>query len=147
MLWLGTCSKGLSSLVVFENGTVDHNEVLPVALKYWNSIFGNDGTFHQDGAKPHTVMKKLRNGLSTVFLRSHWPPNHPGLNPLDYCLWDELDKTIKSNRVTPEKSIIVELKRAVKEVLCLKVARLRLIDATRRGKLFEIIKTTIFVEN
>ena len=49
MVWLGACSKGLSPLVIFENGTVDHNcyvnEVLPVALKYGNSIFGNDWIF------------------------------------------------------------------------------------------------------
>ena len=36
MVWLGACSKGLSPLVVFKNGTVDHNryinEMLPVAL-------------------------------------------------------------------------------------------------------------------
>ena len=49
MVWLGACSKGLLPLVIFENGTVDHNrcinEVLPVALKYGNSIFGNDCSF------------------------------------------------------------------------------------------------------
>ena len=57
MLWLGVCSKGFLPLVIFENETVDHNryinEVLPFALKDGNSIFGYDGTFHQDGAKPH----------------------------------------------------------------------------------------------
>ena len=44
--WLGECSKRLSPLVIFENGTVDHNryinEVLPIALKYGNSILGNN---------------------------------------------------------------------------------------------------------
>ena len=57
MVWLEACSKRLSPLVMCENGTVDQNryinEVLPVALKYGNSIFGNDWTFQQDGAKPH----------------------------------------------------------------------------------------------
>ena len=57
MVWLGECSKVLSPLVIFENGTVDYNryinEVLLVALKYENGIFGNDWTFQQDGAKPH----------------------------------------------------------------------------------------------
>ena len=37
MVWLGAYSKGLSPLVIFDNGIVDHNryinEVLPVALK------------------------------------------------------------------------------------------------------------------
>ena len=36
MVWLGACSERLSPLVIFENGTIDHNrcinEVLPVAL-------------------------------------------------------------------------------------------------------------------
>ena len=49
MVWLGVCSKGFSPLVIFENGTVDHNryinKMLPVALKYGNSIFGNDWIF------------------------------------------------------------------------------------------------------
>ena len=57
MVWFGACSKELSLLVIFENGTVDHNryidEVLPVALKYGNNIFGNDWTFQQDGSKAH----------------------------------------------------------------------------------------------
>ena len=42
---LGVCSKCVSSLVIFESGTLDHNryikEVLPVALKYDNDVFGN----------------------------------------------------------------------------------------------------------
>ena len=46
MVWLEACSKRLSPLVIFENGTVDHNryinEMLSTALKYENSIFGND---------------------------------------------------------------------------------------------------------
>ena len=60
MVWLGVCSKGVSPLVIFEKGTVDHaryiNEVLPVALKYGNHVFGKDWTFQQDGAKPHFII-------------------------------------------------------------------------------------------
>ena len=58
MVWLAVCSKGASPLVIFKKGTVDHDryirEVLPVALEYGNKVFGNDWTFQQDGAKPHT---------------------------------------------------------------------------------------------
>ena len=57
MIRFGVCSKGVSPLVIFEKGTVDHNrhikEVLPVTLKYGNHVFGNDWNFQQDGAKPH----------------------------------------------------------------------------------------------
>ena len=46
MVWLGACSKGISPLVIFEKGTVDHaryiKEVLPAVLKYANKAFGND---------------------------------------------------------------------------------------------------------
>ena len=90
-----------------------------------------------------TPVKKLKNGEPTIFPsfieRNHWLPNSPDLNPLDYCLWDELGKTIKWNRVTSKKSLIVALKRAVKEVLCLRVARLGPIDYIRCHKTREII--------
>ena len=46
MVWLGICSKGVSPLVIFESDTLDHDrcikEVLPVAIKYGNDMFGND---------------------------------------------------------------------------------------------------------
>uniref|UniRef100_A0A914VAU0 Uncharacterized protein n=1 Tax=Plectus sambesii TaxID=2011161 RepID=A0A914VAU0_9BILA len=39
-------------------GTIDHaqyfKEVLPVALRYGNKVFGDNWTYHQDGARPHT---------------------------------------------------------------------------------------------
>ena len=57
MVWLGACSKGLTPLVILDEGTVDHTvyieEVLPVALKYGNQFFGSDWVFQQDGAMPH----------------------------------------------------------------------------------------------
>ncbi|CAF1110758.1 unnamed protein product [Rotaria magnacalcarata] len=56
MVWLGVCSKGVTPLVIFDPGTVDHAEyiqkVLPVALKYGNKTFGKHWTFQQEGAKP-----------------------------------------------------------------------------------------------
>jgi len=48
----------VSTLVIFEQGTVDHapyiKQVLPVSFKYGNHVFGKDWTFQQDGARPHT---------------------------------------------------------------------------------------------
>ena len=53
MVWLGACSKGVSPLVIFEEGTVDHEryiqEVLPVVPKSGNDMFGDNWTFQQDG--------------------------------------------------------------------------------------------------
>ena len=94
MVWLGVCFKEFLPLVVFENGTVDHNryinEVLPVALKYGNSIFGNDWIFQQDGAKSHFHEKTQEwsaNNFPSFIQRDHWSPNSPYLHPLDYCLF------------------------------------------------------------
>jgi hypothetical protein len=57
MVCLSVCSRGISPLVIFDYVTIDHaqyfEEVLPVALKYGNKVFGNDWTFQQDGARPH----------------------------------------------------------------------------------------------
>ena len=48
-------------LVIFEDGTIDHDryikEVLPVALKFGNDMFGTDWTFQQDSAKSHIHAK------------------------------------------------------------------------------------------
>ena len=58
MVWLGACSKGLTPLVILDKGKVNHEryikEVLSVAFRYGNKVFGNDWTFQQDGATPHT---------------------------------------------------------------------------------------------
>ena len=46
MVWLGACSKGITPLVILDEGTVDHTvyikKVLSVALKYGNETFGRD---------------------------------------------------------------------------------------------------------
>ena len=44
MVWLYTCSKGVTSLIPLDGETVDHTvyieKVLSVVLKYGNQIFG-----------------------------------------------------------------------------------------------------------
>ena len=64
--------------------------------------------------------------------KDHWSPNSPDLNSLDYCLWD-------ADEMESKKSLIVALKRTVKEVLCLKVARLGPTDHIGYHKTREII--------
>jgi hypothetical protein len=57
MVWLGACYKGVTPPVIFQDGTVDHaryiKEVLRVALKHENNVFGDNWTCQQDGARPH----------------------------------------------------------------------------------------------
>ena len=91
----------------------------------------------------HTSMKKQQewcvNNFPSFIERDCWPPNSPGLNLSDYWLWDELGKTIIWNGIISKKSLIVALKRGVKEVLYLKVARLGSIDHIGGHKMREII--------
>ncbi|CAF2085100.1 unnamed protein product, partial [Rotaria magnacalcarata] len=65
------CSEGVTRLVILDNGTVNHqqyiDEVLPVALKYGNNVFGDDWMFQQDSAKPHT------HKLSQEWCNDHFP--------------------------------------------------------------------------
>ena len=96
MVCLGACSKGLTPLIILDEGTVDHqryiDQVLPVALKYGNKTFGDRWTFQQDGARPHThatTQQWCLDHFPSFINKDHWPPNSPDLNPLDYSIWDE----------------------------------------------------------
>ncbi|CAF2059441.1 unnamed protein product [Rotaria magnacalcarata] len=93
MVWLGVCSKCVFPLVIFDEGTVDHaryiEEVLPVALKYGNHVFGNDWAFQHDGAKPHIhqlTQQWCHDNFPGFIDKDHWLPNSPDLNALDYCI-------------------------------------------------------------
>ena len=121
MVWLDACSKGISPSVIFEESTVDHaryiKEVLSLALKYENKVFGNDWTFQQDGATPHI------HHLTQQWCQDHFPSfidkgrclsNSPDLNPLDYFICDELAGAIDSNKITSKRTLIDKLKRAPK---------------------------------
>ena len=123
MVWLGVCSKGITPLIIFEKGTVNHeryvNEVLPVALKYGNNTFGDNWIYQQDGATSHThhlTQQWCRDNFPNFIDKDHWPPNSPDLNPLDYSIWNELVKAIKWNKVDSKVTSIKQLKCAVKKI-------------------------------
>ena len=123
MIWFGACSKRVSPLAIFEEGTVDHEryiqEVLPVVLKFGNDMFGDNWTFQQDGGRPHIHQKTqdwCRTHLLCFIDKDHWPPNSPDLNSLDYCIWDEFARTINWDLVTSKTALINELKRGVKKI-------------------------------
>ena len=59
MVWLGTCFKAITPLVILDEGRVDHSvyikKVLSVVLKYGNDTFSRDWVFQQDGARPQII--------------------------------------------------------------------------------------------
>ena len=123
MIWLGVCSEGLTSPVIFEEGTMDAkryiDEVLPIALKSGNKMLGNNWTYQQDGAKPHThylSQNWCADHFPAFIPKDRWPPNSPDLCPLDYSLWNELGAAMNWDHVTTKTALINEIKRAVKKI-------------------------------
>ena len=118
MVWLSVCFKGASLLVIFKEGTVNHDryirEVLPVALEYKKKVFGNYWTFQQDGAaKPHAhrlTQEWCRKNFPSLIDKDQWSPNTPDLNPPPYSIWNELAQMIIWERVTSKTSLIEQLK-------------------------------------
>ena len=123
LAWPGACSKCISPLVIFEEGIVGHarynKEVLPVALKYENKVFGNDWTFQQDGATPH-IHQLTPQWCQDCFLsfidKDRCPSNSPDLNSLDCFVWDELADAVDWNKMTLKRTLLDELKKAPKKV-------------------------------
>ena len=61
MVWLRVCSKGVLSLVILGDETVDHEryikEVLQIALKFGNNMLRAEWIFQHDGTKSHIRAK------------------------------------------------------------------------------------------
>ena len=93
MVWLDACAKGLTTRVIFENGTMDPevyiNEVLPIALECDDKVSGSNWTYQQDGAKPHihhlTQEWRAKHFHDFIF-KKRSPHNSPDFCPLDSSL-------------------------------------------------------------
>ena len=46
--------------------------------------------------------------------KDRWPPNSPDLNPLDYCIWNEIVTGMRWDKVVCRNTLISEIKRAVR---------------------------------
>ena len=123
MVWLGACSQGVTPLVILDKGPVSHERyikhVLPAALKYGNTVFGDDWPFQQDGATPHThatTQQWCKDKFRSFLENDQWPQNSADLNPLDYAIWDEFVHQMNWNKVESRQTLIDEIKRAVKKI-------------------------------
>jgi hypothetical protein len=87
-------------------------------------LFDIDGVYNSQNASGegaghnththHLTQQWCQDHFPAFIDEDHWPPNSPDLNPCDYCIWDELVGAINWNKVTLKKTLIEELKRAVK---------------------------------
>jgi len=123
LVWLGASSGGLSPVVILDKGSVNHEvyikEVLPVALKFGNKTLGKYWVYQQDGATPHThklTQEWCQKHFPSFIPKDRWPANSPDLNPLDYCIWNELVQGMDWDRVKTKTTLIEQIKRSVKKV-------------------------------
>ena len=113
MVWLGACSPGLTPLVIWDKTSANHHvyikEVLPVALKFGNKMLA-DNWIYTNKTELHHILK---HGVHTLY-----PKNIDGtnLNPLDYCIWNELVEAMDWSRIKTKLTFIEELKRSIKKV-------------------------------
>ena len=101
MVWLGACAKRLTTLVIFQNGTINAmvyiNEVLPIALECGDKMLGSKWTYQQHDARPnihHLAEEWCAKHFPDFISKKCWTPNFPDLCPLDYGLLNELVQCI-----------------------------------------------------
>jgi hypothetical protein len=65
--------------------------------------------------------KFCRNKMANFIAKDRWSPSSRDLDPLDYCIWNEIVTGMKLDKVVCRNTLILEIKRAVrllrKEVL------------------------------
>ena len=115
--------RSVLSLVIFEQGTVDHElyipEVFPVAVKFGKDMFRNNWTFQQDGGRPHirqTTQDWCLTYLPSFIDKEHCLPNNPDLNPLSCCIWDVFAGAINWDLTISKAILINQLKLRLKKI-------------------------------
>ena len=89
-------------------------ELLFTVVKPWITRVTNGGPYvwQQDSAPYHTSGKSHK-WLSTNFLDytspNVWPPNSPDLNPMDYYLWDAVEKDAYRRASTTKAQLIYRI--------------------------------------
>ena len=89
MVRLDACAKGLTTPVIFENGTMNAevyiNEVLPIALECGDKMLGSNWTYQQDGAKP--LIHHLTQEWCAKYFHNFIFKKRPSPIPLICVLW------------------------------------------------------------
>ena len=82
-------------------------------------MLGDNWIYQQDGATPHThqlTQAWCARHLASFIPKDRWPANSSNLNPLDYCIWNELVEAMNCSRIKTKLTLIEGLKRSIKKV-------------------------------
>jgi hypothetical protein len=100
--YLGKTSVHFVELAQRINSEYYCNNLLNQLIPEMTQMSGGDFIFQQDGARCHTSaasIKYLEEHVPILLPPEMWPPNSPDLNPLDYGLWEILERMVWSHGV------------------------------------------------
>jgi len=96
------------------NAKIYVETLLPELVQDCRSVLPSDFIFQQDFAPANTAKLAqdwVATNCSEFIGKDEWPPNSPGLNPLDYHVWAAMLERYKSLQPKPE--MIDELKKVL----------------------------------
>ena len=120
MVSVGASKLGKTSIFLIApspkvNREYYRNQILARMLPELNDISGGAYIFQQDGARAHTAadtIAYLAENTPEYIVTAHWPPNSADLNPVDYSIWNELERNVhrikKFDNIEELKEAIVE---------------------------------------
>ncbi|CAF2162953.1 unnamed protein product [Rotaria magnacalcarata] len=79
-------------------------------------MFDIDGIYNSQNDRIWVVKRLAADTNGGIRQKHHSPPSSPDLNPLDYCIWDELTYQVNWGAVTSKTTLINEVKCAVRKV-------------------------------
>ncbi|CAF4597146.1 unnamed protein product [Rotaria sp. Silwood2] len=85
------------------NGECYRVKLLPFYKEEGDRLFMHSNwCLVQDGATAHTDRKtqdSCKKNLTSFIPKGRWPSNSPDLNPLDYSIWDSINRNIDFQKV------------------------------------------------
>jgi len=122
MVSVGVSKLGKTKLHFVEvdskvNGEYYRTKILRGMIPEMDSLAGGRRyIFMQDGARAHTAKKTIEmleaQDQLQPLLPECWPANSPDLNPVDYCIWSELERRVFRGRIITSTE---DLKKALKQ--------------------------------
>jgi hypothetical protein len=124
MVAMGITWNGLTKPYFFKKGfrlnTKRYVSVLKFYKKEGDRLFSDTNWgFQQDGASCHTSDESqswCEKNFKWYIAKDRWPPNAPELNPMDYSVWNEIDRHVDYKKVRGRANLMRQIRKAAKKI-------------------------------